>query len=153
MMEKRNTKDLNRDFCPVTKAMREIGDKWTLLIMRECFWGFRRFDDFQTNLNISKSVLTTKLNQMIELDLLEKQSYKETGKRTRYEYRFTQKGKDLTKIILSFLDWGNKYLVNEGEKTIKVVDKMTKKEVNIDILDHSGKRLKYRELEMQIVKK
>ena len=152
-MEKVNTKNLNRAFCPVTKAMKGLGDKWTLLIMRECFWGFRRFDDFQSNLNISKSVLTTKLSQMIEMELLEKRSYKEAGKRTRYEYTFTQKGKDLTKIILSFLDWGNKYMVKEGEKTIKVVDKISKKEVNIDILDSSGKRLKYRELEMLIVEK
>lgn len=152
-MEKMNTKDVNRDFCPVTKAMREIGDKWTLLILRECFWGYSRFDDFQTNLSISKSVLTTKLNQMIEMELLEKQSYKEAGKRTRYEYGFTQKGKDLTKVILSFLDWGNKYLVKEGETTLKVVDKTTKKEVQIDILDSENKRLKYRELEMKIVQK
>ena len=152
-MEKLELKDLDRTFCPVSKAMKGLGDKWTLLIMRECFWGFRRFDDFQTNLNISKSVLTTKLNQMIEMELLEKRSYKETGKRTRYEYTFTQKGKDLTKIILSFLDLGNKYMVKEGEKTIKVVDKKSKKEVTIDILDSSGKRLKYRELEMKIVRK
>ncbi|MFK7950091.1 MAG: winged helix-turn-helix transcriptional regulator [Saprospiraceae bacterium] len=152
-MKKATVKELNRNFCPVTKAMRALGDKWTLLIMRECFWGFKRFDDFQNNLNISKSVLTKKLNQLIEQELLEKQSYKESGQRTRYEYTFTQKGKDLTKIILSFLDWGNKYLVNEGETTIKVVDKTTKNDVNIDILDSSGKRLKYRELEMRISKK
>lgn len=152
-MEKQNVKDLNRVFCPVTKAMRALGDKWTLLIMRECFWGFRRFDDFQNNLNISKSVLTKKLNQLIEQELLEKRSYKVAGQRTRYEYTFTQKGKDLTKIILSFLDWGNKYLVEEGETTIKVVDKTTKNDVHIDILDNSGKRLKYRELEMTVAKK
>jgi DNA-binding HxlR family transcriptional regulator len=152
-MEKLDTRDLNRTFCPVTKAMRELGDKWTLLIMRECFWGFKRFDDFQTNLNISKSVLTTKLNQMIEMDLLEKQSYKEKGKRTRHEYTFTQKGKDLTKIILSFLDWGNKYLVEAGETTIKVVDKTTQEDVKIEIVDNMGKPLKYRELEMKVVQK
>lgn len=152
-MEKKTAKDMNRAFCPVTKAMRALGDKWTLLIIRECFWGFRRFDDFQNNLNISKSVLTKKLNQLIAQELLEKRSYKEEGQRTRYEYTFTQKGKDLTKIILSFLDWGNKYLVNEGETTIKVVDKTTQKDVNIDILDNSGNRLKYRELEMKVAKK
>lgn len=152
-MEKKNVKDLNRAFCPVTKAMQALGDKWTLLIMRECFWGFRRFDDFQNNLNISKSVLTKKLNQLIDQELLEKRSYKEEGQRTRYEYTFTQKGKDLTKIILSFLDWGNKYLVEEGETTIKVVDKSTKNDIEIDILDASGKRLKYRDLEMKVAQK
>ncbi|MFT6148487.1 MAG: DNA-binding HxlR family transcriptional regulator [Saprospiraceae bacterium] len=152
-MEKLEFKDLDRTFCPVSKAMREIGDRWTLLILRECFWGFKRFDDFQVNLKISKSVLTTKLNHMISLDLIEKQSYKEEGKRTRYEYTFTQKGKDLTKIMLSFLDWGNKYLVNEGEITLKAIDKISKKEVAIDILDDSGKRLKYSALEMKIVRK
>ena len=152
-MEKVNIKDMNRAFCPVTKAMRALGDKWTLLIIRECFWGVRRFDDFQTNLNISKSVLTKKLNQLIEQELLEKRSYKVEGQRTRYEYTFTQKGKDLTKIILSFLDWGNKYLIKEGEMTIKVIDKTTQNDVSIDILDSSGKRLKYRELEMIIDKK
>lgn len=152
-MEKKHVKELNRAFCPVTKAMRALGDKWTLLIMRECFWGFRRFDDFQTNLNISKSVLTTKLNQLIEQGLLEKRSYKVQGQRTRYEYTFTKKGKDLTKIILSFLDWGNKYLVEEGETTIKVVDKATQNDVDIDILDSKGNRLKYRELEMKVAKK
>jgi DNA-binding HxlR family transcriptional regulator len=90
---------------------------------------------------------------MISLDLLEKQSYNEEGNRTRYEYTFTQKGKDLTKIMLSFLDWGNKYLVNEGEITLKAIDKISKKEVAIDILDDSGKRLKYSALEMKIVRK
>lgn len=151
-MENGNVKDVSRVFCPVTKAMRELGGKWKLLILRECFWGFKRFDDFQNNLNISKSVLTTKLNQLIDMGLLEKRSYKEDGKRTRYEYTFTQKGKDLTKIILSFLDWGNKYLVKEGETTVKVVDKATKNDVNIDILDSLGNPLKYRELELRIDK-
>lgn len=152
-MEKIDSIQLDRSFCPIMKAVKEIGDKWTLLILRECFLGFKRFDDFQTNLNISKSVLTTKLSNMIDLNLLEKRSYKNEGERTRHEYLLTQKGKDLMKIILSFMEWGNEYLVNEGELTLKVVEKSAQNDIEIAILNQADERLKYRELEMKVVRK
>lgn len=152
-MEKVDFRDLDRGFCPIMKAIKEIGDKWTLLILRECFLGFKRFDDFQTNLKISKSVLSAKLNKMIALELLEKRSYKNEGERTRYEYLLTQKGKDLMKIILSFMEWGNEYLVKDGELTLKIVEKNQKNDIEIAILNQSNERLKYRELEMKVVRK
>jgi len=139
---------MDRSFCPIMKAISEIGDRWILLILRESFLGVRRFDDYHTNLKVSKSVLSTKLSRMIELKLLEKRTYKEENERSRQEYRLTQKGIELYKIIIALLEWGNSHLVKEGEPSIFVVDREEKKEVEVVIEDSSGRPLNWRGLEL-----
>lgn len=130
--------EIDRSICPIMKSVQEIGDKWILMIIREAFLGCQKFDEFQQNLNISKSVLTTKLQKMLELGLFEKIPYQNENQRKRYKYKFTQKGKDLSTIILALLEWGNHHLVQEDEPTIKAIDKNTQETIQLSLVNPKG---------------
>ena len=149
-MELREPKDLDRDLCPIVSAISEIGDKWILLILRESFIGARRFDEFQENLQVSKSVLSNKLNKMLDLELLQKVSYKNPGERTRHEYRLTRKGKDLGKVIISLLNWGNTYLLEEGKETIVITDTADYQPVGLELVNSKGDKLKLRDTAIKV---
>lgn len=130
--------EIDRSICPIMKSVQEIGDRWVLMIMREAFLGCQKFDEFQENLNISKSVLATKLKKMVEMDLFEKVSYQNENQRKRYKYKFTKKGKDLSTIILALLEWGNHHLVQEDEPTIKAIDKDSQETVHLALVNQKG---------------
>ncbi|MEL6251492.1 MAG: helix-turn-helix domain-containing protein [Bacteroidota bacterium] len=141
---------MDRNLCPIVSAISEIGDKWILLILRESFIGARRFDEFQENLQVSKSVLSNKLNKMLELELLQKVSYKNPGERTRHEYRLTRKGKDLGKVIISLLNWGNTYLLEEGRETIVITDTEDFEPVGLELVNSKGDKLKLRNTAIKV---
>ncbi len=131
------------------RSIAEIGDKWILLILRESFFGFKRFDDFQKNLGVSRSVLSNKLSKMVALNLLEKTSYQNENDRVRYEYKLTKKGKDLNKVVISLLEWGNEHVVKAGEVTVKIVEKETCEDVKIDLLSEKGETVKWRDVKIE----
>ena len=145
-MAKENSKALEPSVCPIVRSIEEIGDKWTLMIIRESFFGVSRFDEFQQGLNISKSVLTNRLNKLVQAGLLEKQAYQEENSRTRYEYVLTDKGADLQMLLVALQNWGNKHLVKEGEETIGLQEKKGSKEVKLRLLNSKGKKVKTEKL-------
>lgn len=148
-MKKVELKYLDRKECPVMRSVAEIGDKWILLILRENFFGFKRFDDYQKNLKVSRSVLSSKLSKMVELNLLEKTSYQNENDRTRYEYRLTKKGRDLFKVVISLLEWGNEHVVKEGEVTVKIVEKESSEDVKINLVTEKGERVRWRDVQIE----
>ncbi|WP_410211030.1 winged helix-turn-helix transcriptional regulator [Aquirhabdus sp.] len=94
--------------CSVARALSVIGDRWTMMIVRNAFIGIRRFDDFQSILGMTRHVLADRLNRLVESDILKKVPYLE--KPPRYEYRLTKKGMDLYPIILALTTWGDKWM-------------------------------------------
>jgi len=150
-MRKIEPSSLNRDHCPVMKAVSLVGDKWILLILRECFLGFKRFEDYQENLGISRSVLSTKLNKMVRLNLLYKKPYQEEGERIRFEYRLSAKGWDFIKVVIALMEWGNEHLVEKGAKTLQIVQRGTEKSPKLNLLDNSGKRIDWYDLELHVI--
>ena len=152
-MENLEKNELDRVYCPIMKAMSEIGDKWILLLLRESFIGTHRFDDFQLNLGISKSVLSNKLKVMVEKDLLTKVQYKDPGERSRAEYHLTRKGKDLLKVVISLLNWGNKYLVRAQEPTMFIVDERDHKPVKLMVTNHDDQRIQLSKLRRMVGKR
>jgi DNA-binding HxlR family transcriptional regulator len=102
---------LNRDYegqnCSIARALEVVGERWTLLIVRDAFLGLRRFDEFQENLGIARNVLTDRLNRLVEEGILERVRYSERPE--RYEYRLTQKGRDLHVALAGLRQWGDKY--------------------------------------------
>jgi DNA-binding HxlR family transcriptional regulator len=102
---------LNRDYegqnCSIARALEVIGERWTLLIVRDVFLGLRRFEQFQENLGIARNVLTDRLNRLVEEGILERVRYSERPE--RYEYRLTQKGRDLNLALAGLRQWGDKY--------------------------------------------
>ncbi len=93
--------------CPVAQALDVVGDPWTLLIVRDALWGFRRFGDFQERLDIPRNTLTNRLQQMVESGIFVKVAYQEHPE--RFEYRLTDKGKALGPILLTLTRWGSEH--------------------------------------------
>ncbi|MDE2434780.1 MAG: helix-turn-helix transcriptional regulator [Sphingomonadales bacterium] len=89
-----------------------IGDRWTMLIIRDCFAGVRRFDDFQERLGISRTIVADRLALLTEEGVLEKRAYQQRP--TRHEYRLTPKGLDLYPALLSLFEWGRRHYPMSG---------------------------------------
>ena len=109
--------------CSVQRALDVVGDRWSLLILREAFHGVRRFDDMATHLRISESVLTRRLRGLMEADVLTRVAYRGPGARTRYEYRLTERGMELFPVITALMQWGDRHLVDEPTSAWSVTHK------------------------------
>ena len=103
---------LKRDYdgqnCSIARALEIVGERWTLLIVRDVFLGRRRFDEFQESLGISRNVLSERLARLVEEGILERVLYQERPE--RYEYRLTEKGRDLHLALTGLRQWGDRYL-------------------------------------------
>lgn len=98
--------------CSIARALETIGERWTLLILRDAFLGTRRFDDFQRSLGIARNVLTVRLKTLTDQGLLERRRYQERPE--RYEYALTQKGIDLWPVLFTLMKFGDKH-AGEGD--------------------------------------
>ena len=143
-------KGYNRNICPITGSMAALGDSWSLLIVRECFLGFRRFDEFQRNLSMSKSVLTRKLKALINNDILFTRSYQNLGQRARKEYLLTDKGKELYKVIIALLEWGNQYLDHQDIK-LAVFDRAHHQPAKLILKSSNEQELSRRDIRLGIL--
>lgn len=94
--------------CSIARSLEILGEWWTLLIMRDAFFGVRRFEDFIADLRISRNVLTDRLATLVEHDILEKRRY-QTGP-DRFEYRLTEQGRELFPVIVALMRWGDRWL-------------------------------------------
>jgi DNA-binding HxlR family transcriptional regulator len=91
--------------CPVGRAAEVVGDRWTLLILRNAMVGTARFDDFRTQLGIADNILSSRLGRLVEAGLLTKVPYRDGG-RTRHEYRLTEAGADMLPVLNALAQWG-----------------------------------------------
>ena len=99
--------DLSQQPCSMSRSLAVLGDRWTLLILRDCFLRIRRFEDFQSSLGIARRVLTERLDKLVEEGVLQRVPYQQRP--LRHEYRLTAKGLDLYPVILSLVHWGDRY--------------------------------------------
>ena len=98
--------------CSIARTLEVVGERWTLLILRDAFLGVRRFDDFQTRLEISRSVLTGRLAELVEAGLLRREPYQERP--TRYDYLPTEKALDLWPSLVALAGWGSAHATPDG---------------------------------------
>jgi DNA-binding HxlR family transcriptional regulator len=98
--------------CSIARTLEVIGERWTILILRDCFMGIRRFDDFQRSLGVARNVLSARLQRLVDEGILEKRAYEQRP--VRYEYRLTEKGRDLWPILMTLLKWGDRYEAEGG---------------------------------------
>jgi DNA-binding HxlR family transcriptional regulator len=94
--------------CSIARTLMVMGEWWSALIVRECFFGTRRFDDFQRRLNIASNILSERLQRLVALDIIAKVA--DDSWSVRHEYRLTDKGADLYPVPLAILDWGRRWL-------------------------------------------
>jgi DNA-binding HxlR family transcriptional regulator len=100
--------ELGGEDCSLARAVSVIGDRWTLLILRDCFLRVRRFEDFQERLGITRPILASRLKKLVDAFVLTKVPYQQRP--TRYEYRLTPKGLDLYPIIIAIVHWGDVHM-------------------------------------------
>jgi DNA-binding HxlR family transcriptional regulator len=109
--------ELGAQECSMARALAVIGDRWTLMILRECFLRVRRFDDFQMRLGIGRPILADRLQKLVANFVLTKMAYQQNP--VRYEYRLTQKGLDLYPVVLSIVHWGDVHLVGKRGRPVR----------------------------------
>jgi DNA-binding HxlR family transcriptional regulator len=97
--------------CSIARAMELLGERWTILILREAFWGVRRFSELQRNLGIARNILSARLHTLVSAEILERSLYQEEPE--RYEYRLTERGLDLYPAIVTIMRWGDKHLAGD----------------------------------------
>ncbi len=107
-----NALDWSIDGCTVGRAMAILGEKWTIVVLREVFSGVRRFDDMRVRTGVPRQVLTNRLAMLVEHGVLRREPYREPGARVRHEYRLTPKGLDLYPVLIAVAAWGDRYLAD-----------------------------------------
>lgn len=113
------------DKCNLAKAVEEIGDRWTLLILRSAFYGLRRFGDIQAELSIPRTVLSGRLKQLVARGIMETRNYKEVGQRPRPEYFLTNKGADLAISLIALNQWADRWGGEEANPPLTFMHKIT----------------------------
>jgi len=96
----------NSPRCSIARSLEVLGEKWTLLVVREAFWGCTKFSEFQSSLGVSTDILTARLATLVEAGVFERRSYREEGSRERFSYHLTESGRDLRTVLAAFTEWG-----------------------------------------------
>jgi DNA-binding HxlR family transcriptional regulator len=97
--------------CSIASALEIVGERWTLLIIRDAFLGLGRFDEFKESLGIARNVLADRLQKLVEASVFEKACYGDRG--DRFDYRLTKKGLDLHLTLIGLRQWGDRYLCDK----------------------------------------
>ncbi|PDO84476.1 winged helix-turn-helix transcriptional regulator [Kosakonia pseudosacchari] len=118
--------------CPIARSLGRIGDSWSIIILRDAFAGFTRFDEFQKSANVAPNILSRRLKELVDDGLLEKVSYSTTP--PRYEYHLTALGRDFRPVILALVEWGNRHFSPEGAQ-IELVERETQRPVETILID------------------
>jgi DNA-binding HxlR family transcriptional regulator len=97
--------------CSIARTLEVLGERWTLLVLREAFWRVRRFEDFQRNLGIARNVLTDRLGRLVDEGILRRERYQDRP--ARFEYRLTDKGLALWPVMMTLMQFGDRYYAGD----------------------------------------
>jgi DNA-binding HxlR family transcriptional regulator len=102
--------------CSIARALELVGERWSLLVIRDAFLGKRRFDEFQESLGIASNVLSDRLRRLVDAGILARVRYQEHPE--RFEYRLTEQGRELNTALIALLRWGDRHLAPDGPPRI-----------------------------------
>ena len=140
--------ELAKQPCPVARGLSVVGDRWTLMILRDCFLGIRRFEQFQTRLGVTRHILADRLRKLEEAGVLERRPYSEHP--PRHEYRLTERGLALHPVIVSLIAWAEAHAPGEGPTAIRLVSRRTGAPVSPLLVDAAtGEPITPRSIEAQ----
>jgi DNA-binding HxlR family transcriptional regulator len=106
--------------CTIRRTLDIVGERWTLLVLREAFYGVRRFEDFVRLLGSPRDVLSARLKTLVDEGILERWPYREPGKRARGEYRLTEKGLELFPALLALMQWGDRWTADRAGPPVEL---------------------------------
>ncbi|MCV7434127.1 winged helix-turn-helix transcriptional regulator [Mycolicibacterium bacteremicum] len=135
--------------CPIEKTMSLAGQKSTMLIMREAYYGTTRFDDFARRVGLTKAATSARLGELVAAGLLSKRPYREPGQRTRHEYVLTQAGVDFTPVVWAMFEWGRTHLPNNGR--LRLGHRGCGADAHVEIVCDKGHSVPFDELGMRLV--
>ena len=129
--------------CSIARTVDILGDWWTPMVIRSAFLGCRRFEQFTESLGIPRNVLTERLNRLVEEGIMERREYQERP--VRFEYRLTEKGIGLYPVIVTMLEWGNRWLDWEADPPVFLVDRESGERLDPVLVDRrTGEELEPR---------
>lgn len=123
--------------CSISRAMEVVGTRSAMLLLREAYFGTTRFDDFARRVGITDAVASARLKELVDAGLLVKSPYREPGQRTRYEYVLTDMGRGLLPAVVALMQWGNKYLQDDGGP-LQLVEDETGAPVSVRVTTDAG---------------
>lgn len=131
--------------CSVARALDEVGDWWSLLIVLHAMYGTRRFVDFQQQLGIAKNILCDRLSRLVDSGVMRKVDVGEHG--SRFEYRLTEKGRDLFPVVIALRQWGDKWNPSPGQPQLDLRDRATGRPIQpVVVQDADGNELTIRDV-------
>ena len=111
--------DLSAFSCSVARTLDVVGDRWTLLVLRDAFYGVRRFEDFTRDLGIARNVLSDRLGRLVDTGVMERRQYEKHP--PRFDYRLTAKGRDLLPVLLTMMHWGDTWAGPDDDAPIDLI--------------------------------
>jgi DNA-binding HxlR family transcriptional regulator len=140
-------KEFSSQICSVARALEWVGEWWTLLIVREAFFGTRQFSDFERHLGVAKNVLTERLHKLVEAGIFERTAVR--GRGNPQLYTLTEMGHDLLPVIISLMQWGDRWLNGPGRAPVRVVDRASRDEISpMLVRDRSGRALSLTDIQV-----
>ncbi|MCL7942797.1 helix-turn-helix domain-containing protein [Marinobacter sp. ATCH36] len=131
--------------CSVARALNEVGDWWSLLVVLHAMYGTRRFVDFQQELGIARNILCDRLARLVDNEVLKKVEVGEHG--SRFEYRLTDKGRDLFPIVIALRQWGDKWNPAPDQAPLDLRDRETGRTIpRVEVQDADGNPLTVRDV-------
>ncbi len=138
--------------CPIARTTDLVGDWWTPIVMREAFFGCRRFEEFQERLGVSRATLTQRLGRLVREGLLERVAYQERPR--RFEYRVTPKGEAFFDVLAVMWRWGEDWLFSERGAPVRLVDRESGEDVRPVVVDEAtGRKIELRRLRVRLRKR
>ena len=125
----------DQDICPIARTTDLMGDWWTPVVMREAFYGCRRFEQFQERLGVSRATLTERLTRLVDEGMLDKIPYQTNP--VRNEYRLTEKGRDFYSVLAAMFRWGDRWLFGADGGTLEMADPTTGKAIVPLVVDEN----------------
>lgn len=137
--------DLETEACPVARGLSVIGDRWTMLVLRDCFLGIRRFEQMQDRLGITRHVLADRLRKLETTGVLRRDQYQDRP--PRFEYRLTDKGKALYPVLVSLITWAEENVPAPQQSSITLLSRDTGKPIQPILTDaRTGKQITHRDV-------
>ncbi|MEP7179624.1 MAG: helix-turn-helix domain-containing protein [Pseudonocardiales bacterium] len=134
--------------CSIARALDVVGTRSAMLVLREAFYGTRRFDDFARRVGVTEQVASTRLKALVDEGLLTREPYQEPGQRTRFEYWLTAKGRDLYPVLVSLLEWGDAHNPGPDGPPIRLQHRDCGAAVAVEVRCAAGHELSARDVEV-----
>lgn len=130
--------DYDSSTCSIARTAQILGDRWTVLVIRDLFNGVRRFDDLQGHLGIARDILTKRLGSLVDEDLVERRAYQVEGARARHEYVLTEAGRELRTVLVALMDWGDRHRAGPAGPPVSLRHKDCGAEIHTHLVCDAG---------------